>query len=124
VRRASAHSLLKPAISASTRWDTRPSAAQGRHRQLDCEVTTVVPCQCPKPYGVNRRPPSTIDDLEDGNLQILAREGRQGSWSAYDDQTQGATRTNVEMRPSGRAGSEFAACISGSGLYELGGGMG
>ncbi len=93
--------------------------------QESCELPSTFMCPAGPATlsGDTSGAPSVIDDLEDGDVAILNREGRQGSWFAFDDGSAG-TRTNVELRPAGRSGSTKAACISGSGFTGWGGGIG
>lgn len=73
--------------------------------------------------GDTSGPPSIIDDMEDGDDQILASRGRQGQWFAFDDKT-GGTRSEVSIQSVDRSGSQHAACITASGFTSWGGGFG
>jgi hypothetical protein len=62
-----------------------------------------------------------IDDMEDNDNFILAREGRQGVWFTVNDGTPGASQTpgspfTMSMIPQGRGTSLYAARSSGSGF--------
>jgi len=67
-------------------------------------------------------PPSLIDDLEDGDLQIIETEGRQGSWFTFDDET--GEHSGALVESPGRDGTGSALHISGSGFTSWGGGVG
>jgi len=69
-----------------------------------------------------------IDDLEDGDSQILDAGGRIGYWFTYNDGSAGAEQSpsaNTDFLPGsgGADGSSFAAHTSGSGFVEWGAGM-
>jgi MYXO-CTERM domain-containing protein len=68
-------------------------------------------------------PLSTIDDLEDGDMAILPRDGREGTWFAFDDGS-GGTRTEPEISPAERDGSRNALCLDGANFTRWGGGFG
>jgi len=71
-----------------------------------------------------------IDDLEDGDAVIYARNGRQGAWYTYNDATAGAVQTPEAMTSftptEGGAPTSplFEAKSEGSGFTEWGFGMG
>lgn len=92
--------------------------------QRDCEVAGTLQCQLPEATlsGDTGGPTIAIDDLEDGDTQILARDGRQGSWFAFDDGSAG-TRSEPSIAPGGAAGSSSAICIGGEGFTTWGGGI-
>ena len=92
--------------------------------QVDCELPDTFECTAGDATlsGDQSGPPSLIDDLDDGDDQILGAEGRQGRWFVFDDGS-GGTRTDLEIGPSeGSDGN--AVCISGSGFELWGGGVG
>lgn len=65
--------------------------------------------------------PGLIDDMEDNDSFILAREGRQGVWFVVNDGTPGAIQTPgspfvMSAIPLGRGGSLYAARTSGHGF--------
>ena len=93
--------------------------------QADCELPSSFKCdmQSHTMSGDTSGPLFPIDDLEDGNLQILPLEDRQGSWGAYDDGS-GGTRTEPTIAAAGRSGSKNAICINGAGFTRWGGGIG
>jgi hypothetical protein len=73
--------------------------------------------------------PPLIDDLEDGDAEICATEGRQGYWYVVDD----GTSTDLEPAPGAwlpssitgqRAASNRAAHVKGAGLSSWGARMG
>ena len=70
--------------------------------QRDCELPSTFQCQLPEATlsGDTGGPRVLIDDLEDGDSQILARDGRQGAWSAYDDGSAG-TRSDRRLPSPG-----------------------
>lgn len=92
--------------------------------QTDCAAPMVKMCQQPEGTlsGDTSGPASLIDDLEDGDTQILAQDGRQGTWFAYDDGSQG-TRSDLRVEPGGAEGTASAICIDGSGFTTWGGGI-
>ncbi len=67
-----------------------------------------------------------IDDLEDGDSQVVLNQGRDGYWYTYNDSTGGATQWPTSFVPAsdGYAGSAFAARTYGSGFTTWGAGMG
>lgn len=71
-----------------------------------------------------------IDDLEDGDAVIYARNGRQGAWYTYNDATEGATQTPAAMTSftptEGGAPSSplFMARTEGAGFATWGFGVG
>ncbi len=74
-------------------------------------------------------PENLIDDLEDGDSQLLARGGRAGSWYTYNDQTVSGQQTPAMgspfmPSPGGAQSSAFAANTSGMGFTVWGAGMG
>ncbi len=66
-------------------------------------------------------PPSLIDDLEDGDLQIIETEGRRGSWLEFDDGT--GEHSGALVESPGRDGTGLALHISGSDFTSWGGGV-
>ncbi|MFZ5891633.1 MAG: hypothetical protein ACOY0T_11320 [Myxococcota bacterium] len=64
-----------------------------------------------------------IDDLEDGNLFILALNGRTGNWFSYGDGT-GSSLIEPFPLPAPRAGSTTALHYAGSGFMTWGSGIG
>jgi endoglucanase len=91
--------------------------------QTDCEIPSVFKCTLgPTTMSGNTAGPlSMIDDMEDGDLSILSRDGRQGSWLAFDDGS--GTRTDLKTQPVDRPGSKNALCISGQDFNTWGGGI-
>jgi MYXO-CTERM domain-containing protein len=73
--------------------------------------------------GKTDGPLSTVDDLEDGDMEILARDGREGTWFAFDDASSG-TRTDIEISAAERDGSGNAVCLDGANFTRWGGGLG
>jgi hypothetical protein len=72
-----------------------------------------------------------IDDLEDGDGNIIPIDGRQGYWYTFNDGTLTGTQLPVwggrifRAQPiTDRPGSNFAAWTQGSGFTNWGGGMG
>jgi hypothetical protein len=71
-----------------------------------------------------------IDDLEDGDAVIYARDGRQGAWYTYNDATAGAVQnpeamTSFTPTAGGAPASPlFMAHSDGAGFAEWGWGMG
>jgi len=68
-----------------------------------------------------------IDDFEDGNNQILVRDGRDGVWHVFDDGSAGAD-LSLQNPPvpdnNGVNDSRHAMHLSGSGFRDWGAGMG
>lgn len=75
-------------------------------------------------------PESLVDDLEDGDAVIYARNGRQGAWYTYNDETAGAVQTPEAMTSfaptEGGAPTSplFMARTDGAGFATWGFGMG
>lgn len=92
--------------------------------QRECELPTTFQCKLPEATlsGDTGGPAIVIDDLEDGDTQILARDGRQGAWFAFDDGSPG-TRSELSVKPGGAEGSSSAVCIDGEGFSTWGGGV-
>lgn len=72
-----------------------------------------------------------IDDLEDGNGDIIAAEGRQGYWYTFNDGTVTGTQLPVwdgriitALALGDREGSKFVAWTSGAGFTDWGAGIG
>jgi hypothetical protein len=68
-----------------------------------------------------------IDDFEDGNSQVLVRDGRNGVWHVFQDGSEGAdiSMTDPPVPDSGGAnGSRRAMHLSGSGFQDWGAGVG
>ena len=71
----------------------------------------------PKPCG----DPLMIDDMEDGNPQICASQGRNGSWYSFGDGTSGTQMLAPNATiPGGRGSSRKAAHFTGSGFSKWG----
>jgi endoglucanase len=102
-----------------------PERAKVATVQSECELPNAFQCAVKDQTlgGDTSGPLQSIDDLEDGDLQIAAKAGRQGGWFAYDDGT-GGSRTEPALRSAERAGSKNAICISGQGFTRWGGGIG
>lgn len=75
-------------------------------------------------------PENLVDDLEDGDAVIYARNGRQGAWYTYNDATMGAVQTPEAMTSftpaEGGAPTSplFMAHTDGAGFSEWGFGVG
>jgi len=93
--------------------------------QENCELPSNFECDLPESTlsGDTQGSKSLIDDLEDEDTQILASEGRSGSWFAFDDESSG-THSGVRIESAQRRGSSAAVCISGEDFAVWGGGMG
>jgi endoglucanase len=102
-----------------------PGRAKVATVQAECELPSTFKCELPAHTmgGKTDGAPSTIDDLEDGDVEILARDGREGTWFAFDDAS-GGTRTDPEIAPAERDGSRNALCLDGSNFTRWGGGFG
>jgi len=92
--------------------------------QTECGAPTTFQCQEGEHTlsGDTSGPRVLIDDLEDQDTSILPRDGRQGSWFAFDDGS-GGTRTEPMLTPTTRGTSKSAICISGQGFTGWGGGV-
>lgn len=102
-----------------------PARAKVASVQLECELASTFMCDMQEhTLGAKTDGPlRMIEDFEDGDLSILASEGREGSWFSFDDGS-GGTRTAPEIVPAERSGSKNAVCISGSEFTRWGGGLG
>lgn len=89
----------------------------------------------PPPAYCSAADPGTldfIDDMEDGNADILGRDGRVSQWYTYNDGTEGGSQVPkpnqtppVEPIPGGRCGfSTKAFRVTGSGFTGWGAGFG
>lgn len=72
-----------------------------------------------------------LDDMEDGDAMILGRDGRQGAWYTFHDQTEGTlnpaqnTTPTMEPIPGKRCGTSAKAMrVTGSGFTDWGAGFG
>jgi hypothetical protein len=70
-----------------------------------------------------------IDDMEDGDGSILAKNGRVGAWYTYNDASMAGMQTPAPMVPytmtaGGEGGSAFASESKGSGFAIWGAGFG
>jgi endoglucanase len=92
--------------------------------QRECDLPDTFQCTLPEATlsGDTSGAPVLIDDLEDGDTQIVASDGRQGAWFAFDDGSAG-TRTEPTVKPDGAQGSPSALCIAGEGFTTWGGGL-
>lgn len=92
--------------------------------QRECALPTSFQCKQPESTlsGDTAGPAIFIDNLEDGDTQILSQDGRQGAWFAFDDGTAG-TRSEPTVKPDGAEGSSSAICIDGEGFTAWGGGI-
>jgi endoglucanase len=92
--------------------------------QRECELPATFQCKQPEATlsGDIGGPRVLIDDLEDGDTQIVAQDGRQGSWFAFDDGS-GGTRSEPSVKTGGADGSASAICIDGQGFTTWGGGI-
>jgi hypothetical protein len=83
-------------------------------------------CTMPAPGDVDY-----IDDMEDGNAEILGRDGRTSQWYTYNDGSEGVQKPvpnvapDMEMIPGGRCTfSTMAMRVTGSGFSTWGSGFG
>lgn len=92
--------------------------------QRECELPSAFQCKLPQATlsGDTGGPPIVVDDLEHGDTQMLARDGRQGAWFAFDDGSAG-TRSEPSVTPGGAEGSASAICIDGECFTTWGGGI-
>jgi len=71
-----------------------------------------------------------VDDMEDGNEQVLVKCTRRGYWFTFNDGTTGGVQTpdpSIKCLPStatGRTGSTWAMHTNGTGFTDWGGGIG
>ncbi len=102
-----------------------PDRAKVASVLAECELPSMFMCELQGHTmgGKTDGPLQLIDDLEDGDLSILTRDGREGSWFVFDDGS-GGTRTELQIQPAERSGSKNAVCIEGSGFTRWGGGFG
>jgi hypothetical protein len=82
----------------------------------DVQADVFVPCQ---PQTASGNAP-LIDDLADGNDQILKQEGRSGTWYVYND----GTGTQVPPPGSAITPTNSRICTSGFGFAGWGAGVG
>jgi len=78
---------------------------------------------------VNVLPENLIDDLEDGDDEIIEAADRSGSWYTFNDGTSGGSQTPLAdstFSPSegGAEESSYAARTTGNGFADWGAGMG
>ena len=103
------------------------SGAVGCGSGAGTEVKSDPLCAVPDPGVLD-----FIDDMEDGDWLILARNGRTSAWYTYDDMTAGtlnpaAASTNFPMEkiPEPRCGtSRHAMRVTGTGFSDWGAGFG
>ena len=74
-------------------------------------------------------PTMVIDDLEDGDSQILEFDGRAGTWYTYNDGTETGTQWPVPGEafvptPEGASDSDYCAAVEASGFTTWGAGLG
>ena len=103
----------------------QPSRSKVASVLAECELPNTFMCEM-QDHTMGAKldgPLRMIEDFEDGDLSILSRDGREGSWFAFDDGS-GGTRTDPEIKPAERSGSKNAVCIDGSGFTRWGGGFG
>ncbi len=121
----------KHVMKKSTSWMTwAGTVAFSAMAAMGCDGGATTPVEEPG-TGDDETPVATgsaplIDDMEDGDSMIVEKEGRVGSWYAYDDETAGGKRTPagdefpMEGLKVSRAGSTKAAHFTASGWKEWG----
>lgn len=93
--------------------------------QTACGLPDTTP-QCEQPAstlsGDTSGPLDLLDDVEDGDTLGLIRDGHEGSWFVYTDETPG-TLGKLRAEPAGAHDSAFGICIDGGGFSDWGGGI-